>query len=169
MDSLDFSCTLVGPPRITRNQALAFTATRAIGKVAGSIYDTAQSLGIDPAFALAEAILETGWGTSSFAVNRHNWYGYEAYYENANQARTFGSDDEGIRLPLEDMHRNYFTPGGSYYQNAAGRTLQGWASQWINGGPAHWQDACRQILWLMQAAIRCGDTPEPAGDSPPNE
>ena len=152
--ALDMQSSLVNCQRITRAQALAFTANHPIGQVAGTIYDCAVSLDIDPAFALAEAILETGWGTSGFAQNRHNWFAYTAYFENPNAASTFLSDDEGIRIPLQDMKQQYFTPGGTYYDDGAGATLAGWAKQWVNGGPAHWQNACQQILSLMQSAMQ---------------
>lgn len=151
---LDMDCPIVGCQRMTRAQALAFTASHPIGQVAGLIYDRAASLGIDPAFALAEAILETGWGTSGFAQNRHNWFAYTAYFETPDAASTFASDGEGIRIPLQDMKQQYFTPGGTYYADGAGTTLAGWAKEWVDGGSAHWQSACRQILSLMHAAIQ---------------
>lgn len=115
------------------------------------------SLNIDPAFALAEAILETGWGTSAFAEKRHNWYGYEAYFADPEHAHAFSSDEEGIRIPLEDMAQQYFSPGGTYYQDGRGRTLAGWASVWVDGNPAHWQGAMHQIILLMRAAMAQDD------------
>lgn len=155
--ALDMQCSIVNGQRITRPQALAFTANHPIGQVAGSIYDYAVSLGIDPAFALAEAILETGWGTSGFAQNRHNWFAYTAYFENPDAASSFESDDDGIRIPLEDMKQHYFTPGGTYYADGDGTTLAGWAKEWVDGGPAHWKSACRQILSLMPSAMQAAE------------
>jgi hypothetical protein len=159
MPLLDPQCVLVGCARITRAQALAFTANHPIGRVAGMIYDVASALHIDPAFALAEAILETGWGTSAFAQRRHNWYGYQAYYGQADDARAFATDEEGIRIPLQDMAHNYFTPGGPYYAEGAGTTLTGWAEAWVDGPPAHWESACRDILALMEMAMKMPSPP----------
>ncbi|NMP21313.1 glucosaminidase domain-containing protein [Sulfobacillus harzensis] len=153
METLDGQSRITGVRRITRGQALAFTSTRPIGAVAGTIFDQAVALNIDPAFALAEAILETGWGTSGFARNRHNWYGYQAYFQDPNQAHTFESDEDGIRIPLEDMATHYFSPGGTYYAQGRGCTLAGWAAHWIDGYPAHWQRAMGEILSLMRSAI----------------
>ena len=154
---LDMDCPLTGIRRITRGQALAYTAQRPIAQVAGIIYDTAVQLSIDPAFALAEAILETGWGTSAFARNRHNWYAYQAYYQNPDQARHFLSDEEGIQVPLQDMAANYFSPTGQYWGGGAGATLAGWARQWVDGPPAHWGNACKELLLLMRAAMRAAE------------
>ena len=151
---LGMDCPLTGVARITRSQALTYTGARPIGRVAGIVYDTAVTLSIDPAFALAEAILETGWGTSAFARKRHNWYAYQAYYQDPDRARHFASDEDGIRIPLQDMAVNYFAPNGQYWAGGSGATLAGWASQWVDGTPAHWQTACKQILLLMQAAIQ---------------
>ncbi len=66
MEPLEIDCPIVGCARITRDQALAFSAGRPIAQVAGQIFDCASSMNIDPAFALAEAIKETGWGTLGF-------------------------------------------------------------------------------------------------------
>ena len=148
-------CVIVGCSRITRQQALTFTASHPIGRVAGVIFDVAASLFIDPAFALAEAVLETGWGTSRLARNRCNWYGYQAYYQNPDAAHTFASDEDGIRIPLKDMATNYFSPGGTYYADGRGTTLAGWAQAWVDGNSQHWESACREILALMQSAMRC--------------
>jgi hypothetical protein len=147
---IDGSTPIVSPPRITRQQALAFTESRPIGRVAGTIYDVAQSLGIDPAFALAEAILETGWGSSPLAQQRHNWYGYMAYLNNPDSARSFADDSEGIRIPLQDILQHYCSTGGLYYDGGRGGTLAGWARNWVDGSHAHWQDAVAQIIWLME-------------------
>lgn len=154
-ETINLQSLIVGTPRISREQASAFTQNRPIHAVAGLIYDTAVSFNIEPAFALAEAILETGWGRSNFAQNRHNWYGYQAYFENPGAARWFETDAEGIRVALQDVAEQYISPGGAYYQNGAGRTLGGWASQWIDGNPQHWHSACQELVWLMQAAMRC--------------
>ena len=148
-------CAIVGCSRITRTQALAFTARHPIGSVAGTIFDVVTSLEIDPAFALAEAILETGWGTSRLARNRHNWYGYQAYYGHPDAAHAFTSDEDGIRIPLQDMATNYFSPAGTYYADGGGTTLAGWAKEWVDGNPQDWQSACRAILSLMQSAMQC--------------
>lgn len=120
---LDTDAPLTGMRRLTRGQALDYTAARPIGQVAGLIHDAAVSMDIDPAFALAEAILEMGWGTSPFARDRHNWYAYQAYCRDPNHARHFASDADGIRIPLLDMVTNDFRRSGTY---RAGGRGHGW-------------------------------------------
>ncbi len=128
-ETLGEGSIICGVQRINREQALTYTTGHPICAVSGIIHDTALALDIDPAFALAEAILESGWGRSNFAQNRHNWYGYEAYFQRPDAARTFASDEEGIRVALEAMASQYFSPGGAYYAGGAGKTLGGWAKE----------------------------------------
>ncbi len=71
-------------------------------------------------------------------------------------ARAFASDEDGIRIPLQDMARNHFKPGGAYYAGGYGRTLAGWAKEWVDRNPRQWQAACQEILELMRAAMQCG-------------
>lgn len=139
--------------RVSLEEALAYTRGRPIGRVVPIIYQTATDLGIDPAFAIAEAILETGWGTSKLAQNRHNWYGYQAYFEEPSKARSFASDEEGIRAALQEMAHHYFSPSGRYYADGDGATLLGWAAKWVGGNAENWQNAVRHIGQLMRSMI----------------
>ncbi len=156
-DPLTSAAALSGISRATLGQALSYTHGRPIERVVPIIHTIAEELGIDPAFALAEAILESGWGTSDFARSRHNWYGYQAYYQDSSQAKRFASDEEGIRAALEAMARNYFSPGGTYYAGGAGATLEGWARHWIDGGAENWQRGVRTLLRIIQGIAGATD------------
>lgn len=45
---------------------------------------------------LGQATLESARGTSNFAKNRKNYFGYMAYDANPNMARTYGTTEESI-------------------------------------------------------------------------
>lgn len=123
--------------RVTIDQMLVFTSGHPIQQVVPNIYHISVSIGIDPCFALSEAILETGWGTSYDAKVRHNYYGYEAYYSNPSAAKVFPNPTSGITLALTDIKKEYCTEGGEYYDDGAGATIAGWAKHWINGGTTY--------------------------------
>lgn len=151
---IDERVIVVGTVRASQQQAERFTAGRPISIVTDIIYEEAMARSIDPAFALAESILETGWGSSPLAQRHHNWYGFQAYYDDPGRFRRFPDDRTGIQVPLEYMRTAYFTPGGTWYRNGEGLTLAGWAEKWVDGPPAHWGAAVRQLILLMAALIK---------------
>ncbi len=46
---------------------------------------------------LGQAALESGHGTSSFAKNRNNYFGYQAYDSNPNAAKAYQSPEQSIQ------------------------------------------------------------------------
>lgn len=57
----------------------------------------AQEYGIHPAVLLGQMAIETGRGTSNFAKNRNNYFGYQAYDSNPDMAKRYTSPEESIR------------------------------------------------------------------------
>ncbi len=147
--TIDGDAPLTGRCRVSLGQAMVYTRGRPIEAVVPIVYEAALELEIDPSFAIAEAILETGWGTSTLARTRHNWYGYQANYEDPSRARNFTSDEQGVRTALETMATQYFSPGGRHYRDGRGATLDGWAELWVDGGQANWHAAARHIAQIM--------------------
>ena len=64
-------------------------------------HDIAEKLSIEYGIpweaVLAQGILESGAGTSDFAVNRNNFFGINAVDHNPGQATTFATPEEGFR------------------------------------------------------------------------
>ncbi|MBV8445026.1 MAG: glucosaminidase domain-containing protein [Candidatus Dormibacteraeota bacterium] len=74
-------------------------------------------------YFVAHAILESDWGASAIAQNKHNLFGFGA--DDANpygDAMTFPSFDACIQYVAHFIAVNYLTPGGAYYH---GPTLRG--------------------------------------------
>ena len=145
---------LRGLVRASPGQVRQFTYGRPIALVADLIYEEALSRSIDPAFAVAESILESGWGRSPLAQRHHNWYGFDARYEDPGRFRSFPSDQVGIATALDYMSRVCFEPGGVHYRHGLGCTLSGWAEIWVNGPPVHWGAAVRQLIVLIGALMK---------------
>lgn len=55
-------------------------------------------------------------GTSSFARNRNNLVGWQAYDSNPNKAKYFNSKEECILYVAEKLKNNYLTEGGTYFE-----------------------------------------------------
>ncbi|MBV8301679.1 MAG: glucosaminidase domain-containing protein [Candidatus Dormibacteraeota bacterium] len=74
-------------------------------------------------YFVAHAILESDWGASAIAQNKHNLFGFGA--DDANpygDAMTFPSFDACIQYVAHFIEVNYLTPGGAFYH---GPTLRG--------------------------------------------
>lgn len=63
--------------------------------------DTAKKIAKETDFPasvmLGQASLETGRGTSNFAKNRNNYFGYKAYDSNPDAASSYNAPDQSIR------------------------------------------------------------------------
>ena len=147
--NLDLTSKISGVVRCTPTQLHKLLDNTAMHNVVDLINNTSIKYDLDPAFMAADAILETNWGQSDFAKSRHNWYGYEAWASNPNAAKYFDTDSEGIDVPLKDIHDNYCTPGGMFYNNGNGTTLGGWYSKWC-GVDGVWQQAAQTLINLVK-------------------
>lgn len=65
---------------------------------------------------------ESAWGTSRFAVERNNLFGYQAYDHDTNKAKVFESKEEAIHVVANHLATNYLTEGAKYHN---GNTLRG--------------------------------------------
>ena len=88
--------------------------------------DAGDKYTINSIYLMAHAILESGWGFSSIAQNKHNIYGYGAYDPDPyGDAYTFSSYEECIDKCAWWINTHYLTPAGSHYHDAYGPTLRG--------------------------------------------
>lgn len=71
---------------------------------------------INGLYMLGLACLESGYGTSSFAVKRNNLYGWQAYDSDPGKAKYFNSKEEATLFVAAKLRMNYLTEGGPYYE-----------------------------------------------------
>lgn len=70
----------------------------------------AQKTGYNPVYLLAHAAVESGWGTSNFAVSRGNLFGIGAFDSNPNNAFNMGDTiDDGIVNGGIWIDENFYT------------------------------------------------------------
>ena len=85
--------------------------------------------GINPIFALALSIHESGWGTNSQAQHKHNLWGWNSGFctsanrcgDSFDKATGFGSYGSGFNLVFRKIKTNYLTKGGRYYRDCGNR------------------------------------------------
>lgn len=118
--------------------------------------DVENSDGVNAFFGIAQAILETGWGTSAIALDKHNLFGITAYDSNPyGDASTYNSDADCVLYWGGFIKSAYLTPGGEYYVSP---TPAGIARHWATD-----PDYASKIVSIMNslAANTAGGTAAP--------
>ncbi len=69
--------------------------------------DAQNKYGINALLLFAEAVNESGWGKSDYALNRNNLFGVGAYDDNPNEARYFSSIQEAVYYQASTLLREY--------------------------------------------------------------
>ncbi len=72
--------------------------------------------GINPIFALALSIHESGWGTSPQALGKHNLWGWNAADGKEHLATTFTSFSQGFNSVFKHIKRSYLSTDGRFYK-----------------------------------------------------
>jgi len=74
-----------------------------------------QAYGVNAQYLVAHAIIESAWGTSYFAQNRDNLFGYEAYTNDPDAAATFRSIPYDINFQAWFVRNSYLNPTGAFF------------------------------------------------------
>lgn len=74
-------------------------------------------------YMLGLICLESGYGTSSFAINRNNLVGWNANDSNPNGASYFNSKAECIKIVTDKLKKNYLTESDVYYNGVTPRAV----------------------------------------------
>lgn len=116
-------------------------------------YYAEQEYGINGVFLVSLAIHESGWGTSSIALNKLNLFGYQAYDRSPyNSAKQFSSYSEGIDFVARVLIKYYLNSNGtSIYGGdvADGRYYSGNTLQAVNkhyASDSNWANAIYSVM-----------------------
>lgn len=100
-----------------------FLKGTALANLGDSFMHAEQSFHVSARYFVAHAILESAWGTSAIARDKHNLFGFNADDANPYQdATTFPSFDACIQYVAQFIAQNYLSPTGRFYH---GPTLRG--------------------------------------------
>ncbi|MHB1682682.1 MAG: glucosaminidase domain-containing protein [Bacilli bacterium] len=111
---------LESPSTLTAAQINAFFAANAspssVLQNSGQYFiEAQQTYGVNAQYLVAHAIIESAWGTSYFAENRNNLFGYMAYTSNPNAAATFRSVEYDINFQGWFVRNSYLDANGPFY------------------------------------------------------
>ncbi len=114
---------LMASSSLTASQINAFIASNAaadsvLQNTGKYFIEAEQQFGVNAQYLLAHAIIESAWGTSNFAQNRDNLFGYEAYTTNPNAAATFRSIEYDINFQAWFVRNAYLNSSGSFFNGA---------------------------------------------------
>lgn len=119
-------------------------------------YYAEQEYGINGVFLASLAIHESGWGTSSIAINKNNLFGYQAYDSSPySSAKQFDTYSEGIDLVARVLIKYYLNDVGTpiYGGNIAdGRYYCGNTIKDVNKHYAsdnNWANAIYNIMKML--------------------
>lgn len=109
-------------------------------KLAPTFITLQNEAGINAQFMFAHAILETGWGGSTIAQYKNNYFGYQAYDTCAlTCAKYFPTGKDGLSAYVYKIYRDYLTTTGPYYNgpsllgmNVRYATDKGWSEKIAN-------------------------------------
>ncbi|WP_081412178.1 peptidoglycan-binding protein [Alicyclobacillus herbarius] len=134
------------PKSVTASQIDQWIAAHHPGNMEGlgTYFIEAQNkYGTNATYLVAHAALETGWGTSSLALYKNNWFGYGAYDKNAYEfGGTFPSSEYAILFEAWEVRQNYLTPGATNYGGAP--TLTGMNNNYATD--SSWANSISQIM-----------------------
>jgi len=122
-DGFTVDTDLAQPSSETPARINGFLQGTAMAGLGDSFMHAEQSYHVSARYFVAHAILESAWGSSAIARDKHNLFGFNA--DDANpykDATTFPSFDACIQYVAQFIAQNYLTPGGRYFH---GPTLRG--------------------------------------------
>ena len=114
---------LTQPSGETAARINTFLQSTAMAGLGDSFMHAEQQFHVSARYFVAHAILESNWGSSAIAQNKHNLFGFNANDSNPyGDATTFPSFDACIQDVAQFVAANYLSPSGAYYH---GPTLRG--------------------------------------------
>jgi beta-N-acetylglucosaminidase len=114
---------LTKPSGETAAKLDSFLSGSALAGLGASFMNAEATYHVSARYFVAHAILESAWGTSAIAHDKHNLFGYGA--DDANpygDAVSFPSFDACIQFVAQKVAHDYLSPTGAFYH---GPTLRG--------------------------------------------
>lgn len=131
-----FSVTtnLTQPSGITLGQIQAFLQGTPLAADASYFLSAEQTNHVSAIYLVADAVLETGWGTSNLYLQKHNLFGFYAFDANPfGDGASFPSDQACISFVSWYVSVYYLTPPGSQVPNYPGQPGSVATGQFYNG------------------------------------
>ncbi len=149
------STNLTLPSGISQTQIQEFLQGTPLAADAGYFLQAQASQHVSAIYLVADAALETGFGTSPLYLVKHNLFGFQAYDANPfGDGASFPSDQACIAFVSWYVSVNYLTPPGSQVPNYPGQPGTVPTGRYYNGPtPAGMNvDYASDPLWAAKIA-----------------
>lgn len=93
-------------------KAFAGTDMEGLGKY---FIQAEKEYGINAIYLASLGIHESGWGSSNFAKERNNLFGWQSYDSNLNATKYFETKGDGVLHVAKFLSKNYLTEDGCYF------------------------------------------------------
>lgn len=125
-----------------------------LAALVNAFYTAGQKYNVDQVYLVAHAALESAWGTSVFARERNNLYGYQAYDSNPDAAGYFTSKENCIDFIARFVSQSYLSPNGKWYGGSP--TLKGMNVRYATA--KHWSSSIASICNQLESAFASAPT-----------
>lgn len=82
-----------------------------------------KAYGVNALYMMGLAALESGYGTSRFAIERNNLYGWNAVDSNPDKAKFFDSKEQATLFVASRLKQNYLSENGRYFEGYSARAV----------------------------------------------
>lgn len=120
---------------------LANGLRKTLKKYAWAFLEAERQYNVNAVFLSAVAALESGWGESSVARNRNNFFGWKG----KGGYKHFDSPADGIMYVAKHLRNSYLTPGGGCFR---GYEIEDIARCYCPGG--NWASAVRGLMRMIE-------------------
>lgn len=122
-------------------------------KDAGESFLTSQNTyGVNASLMWAVSINESGWGLSSYALNRNNLFGHKAYDSSPDSAASYSSILEGINVHANQyISSGYLNPGDYRYRGSHLGDKQSGINVKYASDPYWGEKAASQLYYLNES------------------
>lgn len=120
---LDVNSDLRIPSNVTAEDIDKMLEGTALHGLGYAFVKAEKQYGVNALYMMGLACLESGWGTSKYAVNRNNLYGWNAVDSNPDKAKYFSSKEEATMFVSQKLKQNYLTEGGAYFEGYSARAV----------------------------------------------
>ncbi len=112
---LTMQTDLRNPSNLTAEELDIMLEGTALHGLGQAFVEAEQKYNVNSLYMLGLACLESGYGTSKYATDRYNLYGFGAYDSNPDLAKRFDGWVDSTMFVASYLQRNYLTEGAIYF------------------------------------------------------
>lgn len=155
----DINSNIADHSGLSADQINALLVNTGLAGLGQAFYNAEQKYNINALFMVAHAAIESAWGTSYYARNRNNLFGFNAVDSNPNNASYYPSKEASIDYYANFLHTYYLTPGAVYFNGTTPHGI------FVKYSSSHDSEAASVVGIMNNLEAKAG-APEASGGQP---